>query len=58
MMDRWGREYNGETYLNLIETLNKEKILNLEVSIYEDIDLPDSNGDYNNGDSLYIYLEK
>lgn len=58
MMNRWGREYNGETYLNLIETLNKEKILNLEVSIYEDIDLPDSNGDYNNGDSLYIYLEK
>ena len=45
MMDRWTSKYNGETYLNLIETLNKEKILNLEVSIYEDIELPDSNGD-------------
>lgn len=58
MIDTWGSKYNGETYLNLIETLNKEKILNLKVSIYEDIDLPDSNGDYDNGDTLYIYLEK
>lgn len=49
----WG---NGETYLNLIETLNKEKILNLKVSIYEYINLPDLNGDYNNGDTLSIYL--
>lgn len=52
-LNHWG---NGETYLNLIETLNKEKILNLRVSIYEYIDLPDSNGDYNNGDTLSIYL--
>lgn len=51
----WG---NGETYLNSIETLNKEKILNLRVLIYEYINLPDSNGDYNNGNSLSIYLEK
>lgn len=58
MMDTWGSEYNGETYLNLIETLNKEKILNLKVSIYEKIDLPDLNGDYDNGDTLSIYLEK
>ena len=50
--------YNGEDFLNLIEILNKEKILNLKVSIYEYIDLPDSNGDYDNGDTLYIYLEK
>jgi len=51
--------YNGEDFLNLIETLNKEKILNLTVSIYEDIDLPDLNGDYNTlGNTLYIYLEK
>lgn len=56
MMDNWGSEYNGETYLNLIETLNKEKILNLKVSICEYINLPDLNGDYNNGDTLYIYL--
>lgn len=54
-LEYWG---NGETYLNLIETLNKEKILNLKVSIYEKIDLPDSNGDYDNGDTLSIYLEK
>ena len=64
MMDTWGSEYNGETYLNLIETLNKEKILNLKVSIYEEIELPDSNGDYGKlGDTygstyLDIYLEK
>ena len=59
MMDRWGSKYNGETYLNLIETLNKEKILNLEVSIYEDIELPDSNGDYGKfANTLHIYLEK
>ena len=60
MMDTWGsKEHNGETYLNLIETLNKEKILNLKVSIYEEIDLPDLNGDYNKlGNTLYIYLEK
>lgn len=59
MMDRWGSKYNGETYLNLIETLNKEKILNLEVSIYEDIELPDSNGDYGEfANTLHIYLEK
>lgn len=51
--------YNGEDFLNLIETLNKEKILNLKVSIYEDIDLPDLNGDYNTlGNTLHIYLEK
>ena len=56
MMDRWTSKYNGETYLNLIETLNKEKILNLRVSIYEHINLPDSNGDYNNGNTLYIDL--
>lgn len=50
----WG---NGETYLNLIETLNKEKILNLKVSIYEYIDLPDSNGDYGkSGNSFHIDL--
>ena len=54
-LEYWG---NGETYLNLIETLNKEKILNLKVSIYEKIDLPDLNGDYDNGDTLSIYLEK
>lgn len=54
-LEYWG---NGETYLNLIETLNKEKILNLKVSIYEKIDLPDLNGDYYNGDTLSIYLEK
>lgn len=59
MMDRWTSKYNGETYLNLIETLNKEKILNLEVSIYEDIELPDSNGDYGKfANTLHIYLEK
>lgn len=59
MMDRWTSKYNGETYLNLIETLNKEKILNLEVSIYEDIKLPDSNGDYGEfANTLHIYLEK
>lgn len=59
MMDRWDSKYNGETYLNLIETLNKEKILNLEVSIYEDIELPDSNGDYGKfANTLHIYLEK
>lgn len=59
MMDRWDSKYNGETYLNLIETLNKEKILNLEVSIYEDIELPDSNGDYGEfANTLHIYLEK
>ena len=58
-MDRWTSKYNGETYLNLIETLNKEKILNLEVSIYEDIELPDSNGDYGKfANTLHIYLEK
>ena len=56
--------YNGEDFLNLIETLNKEKILNLKVSISEDIELPDSNGDYGKlGDTygstyLDIYLEK
>lgn len=56
--------YNGEDFLNLIETLNKEKILNLKVSIYEYIELPDSNGDYGKlGDTygstyLDIYLEK
>lgn len=55
--------YNGEDFLNLIETLNKEKILNLKVSISEDIELPDSNGDYGKlGDTygstyLDIYLE-
>ena len=55
--------YNGEDFLNLIETLNKEKILNLTVSIYENIELPDSNGDYGKlGDTygstyLDIYLE-
>lgn len=60
-LEYWG---NGETYLNLIETLNKEKILNLKVSIYEYIELPDSNGDYGKlGDTygstyLDIYLEK
>lgn len=48
--------YNGEYYLNLIETLNKEKILNLKVSISECIEWLDSNGDYNNW--LRIYLEK
>ena len=59
MMDRWTSKYNGETYLNLIETLNKEKILNLEVSIYEYIELPDSNGDYGKfANTLHIYLEK
>ena len=59
MMGEMGSEYNGETYLNLIETLNKEKILNLQVSIYERIDLPDLNGDYNLlGGTLHIYLEK
>lgn len=61
----WGStNYNGEDFLNLIETLNKEKILNLKVSISEDIELPDSNGDYGKlGDTygstyLDIYLEK
>lgn len=59
MMGELNSEYNEETYLNLIETLNKEKILNLQVSIYERIDLPDLNGDYNLlGGTLYIYLEK
>ena len=47
---------NGEDYLNLIETLNKEKILNLKVSISEYIEWLDSNGDYNNW--LRIYLEE
>ena len=59
MMEGWGNYtagYNGEDYLNLIETLNKEKILNLKVSISECIQWPDSNGDYNNW--LRIYLEK
>ena len=56
--------YNGEDFLNLIETLNKDKILNLKVSIFEDIELPDSNGDYGKlGDTygstyLDIYVEK
>ena len=56
--------YNGEDFLNLIETLNKEKILNLKVSISEDIELPDSNGDYGKLGDMYgstyldIYLEK
>lgn len=58
MMEGWGNNtagYNGEDYLNLIETLNKEKILNLKVSISEYIEWLDSNGDYNNW--LRIYLE-
>lgn len=58
MMKGWGNNtagYNGEDYLNLIETLNKEKILNLKVSISEYIEWLDSNGDYNNW--LRIYLE-
>ncbi len=57
--DSWNStNYNGEDFLNLIETLNKEKILILKVSISEYIDLPDSNGDYNNGDTLSIDLGK
>lgn len=56
MLDTLNYGGNGETYLNSIETLNKEKILNLRVSIYEYIKLPDSNGDYNNGNTLDIYL--
>ena len=64
MENMGGADYNGEDYLNLIETLNKEKILNLKVSISEDIELPDSNGDYGKLGSTYgsryldIYLEK
>lgn len=62
MMEGWGNNTagyngeNGEDYLNLIETLNKEKILNLKVSISEYIEWLDSNGDYNNW--LRIYLEE
>ena len=59
MENSYGANYNGEDYLNLIETLNKEKILNLKVSISEDIELPDSNGDYGKLGSTYgsTYLD-